>query len=101
MKVRKSACHSSWTLTALSTKFAVEVLNLLIDVLNDDSMVVRLQALETLHHMAASDCLKVQETHMHMVCSRFFHFGLLLLMNSIYVLFIIVKCLLHEVALVL
>lgn len=73
MKVRKSACLSLCTLTVLSAKFAVEALNLLIDVLNDDSVVVRLQALETLHHMATSDCLKVQETHLHMVCSCFLH----------------------------
>ncbi|XP_060674160.1 protein SIEL isoform X1 [Ziziphus jujuba] len=66
-EVRKSACHSLRTLTVLSAKFSVEVLNLLMDVLNDDSMVVRLEALETVHHMATADCLEVQETHMHML----------------------------------
>ena len=37
------------------------------DMLNDDSVVVRLLALETMHHMAMYDCLKVQEGHLHMV----------------------------------
>jgi integrator complex subunit 4 len=40
---------------------------LLIDVLNDDSIFVRLQALETMLHMATFGHLKVQGTHMHMV----------------------------------
>lgn len=83
MKVRKSACHSLRTLTVLSAKFSVEVLNLLMDVLNDDSMVVRLEALETVHHMATADCLEVQETHMHMVCCRFFHCNFILTMTNI------------------
>lgn len=39
------------------------------DMLNDDSVVVRLQALETLHHMAMHDHLKVAEPHLHMVIS--------------------------------
>lgn len=67
LKVRWSACHSLHTLTILSAKFAGEALNLLMDVLNDDSLNVRLRALETMHHMATCDHLKVQETHMHMV----------------------------------
>lgn len=37
------------------------------DVLNDDSAIVRLQALQTMHHMAVHGHLKVQEMHMHMV----------------------------------
>jgi integrator complex subunit 4 len=37
------------------------------DMLNDDSVVVRLQALETMHHMAINGCLKLQEKHFHMV----------------------------------
>lgn len=65
-EVRWSACHSLHTLTILSAKFAGEALNLLMDVLNDDSLNVRLRALETMHHMATCDHLKVQETHMHM-----------------------------------
>ncbi|KAJ6778037.1 hypothetical protein OIU74_001930 [Salix koriyanagi] len=43
-----------------------ESLSLLMDMLNDDSMAVRLEALEALHHMATFDCLNVQEIHMHM-----------------------------------
>ncbi|ONI03827.1 hypothetical protein PRUPE_6G285000 [Prunus persica] len=65
-EVRKAACHSLRTLTILSAKFAGEALNLLMDVLNDDSILVRLQAFETMHRMASFDCLTVQETHMHM-----------------------------------
>ncbi|KAI4356079.1 hypothetical protein L6164_000129 [Bauhinia variegata] len=65
-EVRKSACQSLQTLTILSAEFAQEALNLLMDVLNDDSMVVRLEALETMHCMAISGRLKVQEKHLHM-----------------------------------
>ncbi|KAJ1379849.1 Armadillo-type fold, partial [Sesbania bispinosa] len=66
-EVRKSACQSLRTLTALSVEFARQALDLLMDVLNDDSVVVRLQALETMHHMAIHGCLKLQEKHLHMV----------------------------------
>ncbi|XP_030926422.1 protein SIEL isoform X1 [Quercus lobata] len=65
-EVRKSACHSLRTLTIISAEFAGEALNLLMDVLNDDSMFVRLEALETMLHMATCGHLKVQGTHMHM-----------------------------------
>ncbi|EEF35710.1 conserved hypothetical protein [Ricinus communis] len=65
-EVRKSACYSLRKLVILSAEFAGRALNLLIDLLNDSSLVVRLEALGTLHHMAASDCLNVQEMHMHM-----------------------------------
>nr|XP_023903304.1 protein SIEL [Quercus suber] len=65
-EVRKSACHSLRTLTIISAEFAGEALNLLMDVLNDDSMFVRLEALETMLHMATYGHLKVQGTHMHM-----------------------------------
>ncbi|XP_057953512.1 protein SIEL [Malania oleifera] len=68
-EVRRSACHALQSLTLLSTEFAGESINLLTNVLNDDSIVVRLQALETMHHMAACDSLKVQEIHMHMFLS--------------------------------
>lgn len=51
----------------LSAGFATGALGLLMDVLNDDSVVVRLQALETMHHMAVYGHVKVQEMHMHMV----------------------------------
>ncbi|XP_062094967.1 protein SIEL isoform X2 [Humulus lupulus] len=64
-EVRKSACHSLSTLIILSANFAREALNLLIDVLNDGSVIVRLQALETMHCMASCDRLKLQEKHVH------------------------------------
>ncbi|XP_050203523.1 protein SIEL isoform X2 [Mercurialis annua] len=65
-EVRRSACYSLHKLVILSAEFAARALNLLMDVLNDNSMVVRLEVLEILHHMAASDCLDVQEMQMHM-----------------------------------
>lgn len=65
MKVRRSACYSLRTLTILSAKFAVEALNFLMDMLNDDSKFVRFQALETMHQMAIFGHLKVKEAHMH------------------------------------
>lgn len=65
--MRRSACCALGALTALSADFAFEALNLLMDMLNDDSTVVRLQALETMHHMAISGHLKVQGGHLHMV----------------------------------
>lgn len=68
-EVRKSACHSLHTLSILSAKFANEALNLLVEVLNDDSMVVRLQALETMRCMALFNYLMLQESHMHMFLS--------------------------------
>ncbi|KAG5523270.1 hypothetical protein RHGRI_035184 [Rhododendron griersonianum] len=65
--VRRSACHSLHTLSILSADFSGEAKDLLVDVLNDDSMVLRLHALETLRCTGLFDSLKVQETHMHMV----------------------------------
>ncbi|KAJ0087630.1 hypothetical protein Patl1_31437 [Pistacia atlantica] len=65
-EVRKSACSSLGLLSVLSEKFAGEALNFLVDMLNDDSVTVRLQALETMLLMANCEHLKVQEIHMHM-----------------------------------
>ncbi|KOM44952.1 hypothetical protein LR48_Vigan06g025800 [Vigna angularis] len=65
-EVRKSVCESLRTLTSLSAEFAREALDSLMDVLNDDSAVVRLQALETMHHMAINGRLKLHEKHLHM-----------------------------------
>ncbi|XP_059462370.1 protein SIEL isoform X2 [Corylus avellana] len=65
-EVRKSACHSFRTLTIISAEFSGKALDLLMDVLNDDSIFVRLQALETMLHMATYGHLNVQGTHMHM-----------------------------------
>ncbi|KAL8259244.1 hypothetical protein R6Q59_027197 [Mikania micrantha] len=65
--VWSSACYSLRMPAIFSAKLAEKVLGLLMDVLNDDSVVVRLGALETMHHIAVSGHLKVQEMHMHMV----------------------------------
>ena len=54
-------------LSVLSAKFADQAVNFLMDLLNDDAMVVRLEVLEALHHVATFDCLKVPEIHRHMV----------------------------------
>ncbi|KAI3474248.1 hypothetical protein Pfo_029036 [Paulownia fortunei] len=51
---------------SLSAEFAGGAVHILMDMLNDDSVVVRLQALETLHHMVMHDHLKVEESHLHM-----------------------------------
>nr|GEW12728.1 hypothetical protein [Tanacetum cinerariifolium] len=45
---------------------AAGALHLFMDMLNDDSAIVRLQALQTMHHMAVLGHLKVQEMHMYM-----------------------------------
>lgn len=54
-------------LTALSSEFAGEVINLLTDMLNDDSMAVRLHALETMQQMANRGHLFLKVMRMHMV----------------------------------
>ncbi|KAJ8564461.1 hypothetical protein K7X08_000921 [Anisodus acutangulus] len=66
IEVRESACRTLKTLANLSADFSNEVVNLLMDVLNDDSIAVRLQALDTMHHMAMFGLLKVQQAHLHM-----------------------------------
>ncbi|KAL6520880.1 hypothetical protein OROGR_017449 [Orobanche gracilis] len=66
-QVRTSACHALQMLMVLSAKFARGAVHLLMDMLNDDSVFVRLQALKTLHHMAMHDHLKVEESHVHML----------------------------------
>lgn len=71
LKVRRSACAALHTLCILSADFAGKALNLLVDVLNDDSVAVRLQAMETMHHMAKFGHLKLQEAHLDMVIFRF------------------------------
>nr|XP_043611139.1 protein SIEL [Erigeron canadensis] len=65
-EVRSAACNSLRMPAILSAELAARSLGLLMDVLNDDSTIVRLQALETMHHMAAFGHLKVQEVHLHM-----------------------------------
>ncbi|XP_072997990.1 protein SIEL isoform X1 [Typha latifolia] len=65
-EVRTIACRSLGMLTKFSVQFADDALNLLMDMLNDDAEVVRLQVLQTLFDMATYDRLQVQEKHMHM-----------------------------------
>ncbi|KAI3948189.1 hypothetical protein MKX01_014788 [Papaver californicum] len=65
-EVRRPACNSLGMLISFFVGFANDALNLLMDMLNDHSMVVRLQTLEIIYHMATCDRLKVQEAHMHM-----------------------------------
>ncbi|KAI3839356.1 hypothetical protein MKX03_005872 [Papaver bracteatum] len=65
-EVRRSACNSLGMLINFSVRFANDALDLLMDMLNDHSMVVRLQTLETMYHMVTCDRLKVQEAHVHM-----------------------------------
>lgn len=65
-EVRESACRALQLLSILSDGFPNEVVSLLMGILDDDSMTVRLQALDTLHHIARFGHLKVQQPHMHM-----------------------------------
>lgn len=66
-KVRKAACASLGRLAVFSSQFADGAINLLMDLLNDDNSLVRLQTLDTMFHMVSYDQLKVEEAHMHMV----------------------------------
>ncbi|KAE8711640.1 leucine-rich repeat receptor-like protein kinase IMK2-like [Hibiscus syriacus] len=68
-EVRMSACFSLRTLTVFSLQFACEALKLMMDMLNDDSIIVRLQALDTIHHMATNNHLKVEKIDMHRLLS--------------------------------
>ncbi|KAK4800074.1 hypothetical protein SAY86_025439 [Trapa natans] len=65
-EVRDAACCSMQKLTALSSQFSGEAINLLTDMLNDDSMAVRLHALETMQMMANRGHLSLKVLHMHM-----------------------------------
>ncbi|KAJ4764135.1 Integrator complex subunit 4 [Rhynchospora pubera] len=64
--VRKSACRSLGIHAVMSFKFADDSINYLMDLMNDDSESVRLEALDSLFRMAAQGCLNVQEKHVHM-----------------------------------
>ncbi|PKI51428.1 hypothetical protein CRG98_028139 [Punica granatum] len=68
-EVRKSACYSMQKFTALSSEFAGEAINLLTDMLNDDAVAVRLQALETMREMANCGHLSLKVANMHMFLS--------------------------------
>ncbi|XP_040378112.1 protein SIEL isoform X2 [Oryza brachyantha] len=76
-QVRTAACKSLGTLSKFSTQYAQKALDLLMDMMNDDTEAVRLQTLQTLFHMATYGCLSVQEMHMHMFL------GLLVDMNAL------------------
>ncbi|KAI3974293.1 hypothetical protein MKX01_030962 [Papaver californicum] len=65
-EVRRSSCNSLGMLISFYFRFENDALNLLMDMLNDHSMVVRLQILEIMYHMETSGRLKVQEAYMHM-----------------------------------
>ncbi|KAG5627031.1 hypothetical protein H5410_012249 [Solanum commersonii] len=64
--VRVSACRALQSFAIHSAGFSNMVVNLLMGILNDDSMAVKLQALDTLHHMTMFRLLKVQQPHLHM-----------------------------------
>ncbi|XP_057808218.1 protein SIEL isoform X2 [Salvia miltiorrhiza] len=68
-QVRRSACRALQTPTVLSAEFSCGTVDILMDMLNDDLVMVRLQALETLHHMATYGHLNVAESHLHMFFS--------------------------------
>ncbi|CAI0424082.1 unnamed protein product [Linum tenue] len=65
-EVVKSACCSLRKLVHLSAEFAAQASNLLINMLNDHTVAVRLEALETLHYMAGHGFVNVQKEQMHM-----------------------------------
>lgn len=65
--MRTTACKSLGALAKFSNQYAEKALDLLMDMMNDDTEAVRLQTLEALFHMATYGCLTVQEKHMHMV----------------------------------
>ncbi|PWZ53669.1 Ferredoxin--NADP reductase, chloroplastic [Zea mays] len=66
IQVRRTACKSLGALAKFSTQYTEKALDLLMDMMNDDTEAVRLQALEALFRMATYGCLSVQEKHMHM-----------------------------------
>ncbi|CAN6284689.1 unnamed protein product [Urochloa humidicola] len=65
-QVRTAACTSLGALAKFSSQYAERALDLLMDMLNDDTEAVRLQTLQALFHMAAYGYLSMQEKHMHM-----------------------------------
>lgn len=65
-QVRTAACKSLGALAKFSIHYAQKALDMLMDMMNDDTEAVRLQTLQTLFHMATYGYLSVQEKHMHM-----------------------------------
>lgn len=66
LQVRTVACKTLGALAKLSNQYAHKALDLLMDMMNDDTEAVRLQTLQTLFDMATYG-LSMQEKHMHMV----------------------------------
>jgi integrator complex subunit 4 len=67
LQVRAAACKALGELAKFSNQYAQKALDLLMDMMNDDTEAVRLQTLQTLLDMATYGHLSVQEKHMHMV----------------------------------
>ncbi|TVU47490.1 hypothetical protein EJB05_07093 [Eragrostis curvula] len=65
-QVRTAACKSMGALAKFSTQYAQKALDMLMDMMNDDTEAVRLQTLRALFLMATYRCLSVQEQPMHM-----------------------------------
>ncbi|CAM0872595.1 unnamed protein product [Alopecurus aequalis] len=65
-QVRTAACKTLGALAKFSNNYAQKALDLLMDMMNDDTEAVRLQTLQTLLDMATYGHLSVQEKHMHM-----------------------------------
>ncbi|KAF8718692.1 hypothetical protein HU200_024993 [Digitaria exilis] len=65
-QVRTAACTSLGALAKFSSQYAEKALDLLMDMMNDDTETVRLQTLQALFHMATYGYLSMQEKHMHM-----------------------------------
>lgn len=65
-EVRIATIDTLIRLSGFSKKFADNALDLLMDMLNDDSTEVRMHTLHGLLHMAHINHLTVQEKHMHM-----------------------------------
>ena len=67
LQVRTVPCKTLGALAKLSNQYAQKALDLLMDMMNDDTEAVRLQTLQALFDMATYGCLSMQEKHMHMV----------------------------------
>ncbi|KAK1400351.1 Integrator complex subunit [Heracleum sosnowskyi] len=70
-EVRRSACSSLTALCSLSSEFACKTLILLVDMLYDDVIAVRLQVLQTVHHLAQHGH-QVQEENLNMLFDTLF-----------------------------
>ncbi|KMZ64312.1 hypothetical protein ZOSMA_376G00190, partial [Zostera marina] len=65
-EVRTAASFSLGMLTVFSIPFTSGVINLLMDMLNDDAMIIKMQTFKILLNISQYDQLKVQEIHMPM-----------------------------------